>query len=96
MKLIGKISGEYAIKRKGGCMYYDGELSDVNKVASNLTVISFSFAELSKEIKEEVDVITMSELIGSLGGSLGMFFGFSISGYALLLFDKCLMKFLTN
>ena len=79
-------------KKRG--LYYDGELSKVNTVASNLTVISFSFAELSKEIKEEVDVITMSELIGSLGGSLGMFFGFSISANALFFFDKCIMKFM--
>ena len=30
------------------------------------------------EIEEEVDVITFAGLIGSLGGSLGLFFGFSI------------------
>ena len=83
-------------KKKG--LYYDGELSTLDNFNSkkDWTVMAFSVAELSKEIKEEVDVITMSELIGSLGGSLGMFFGFSISGYALLLFDKCIMKFMTN
>ena len=31
-----------------------------------------------QEIEEEVDVITLPELIGSLGGSLGLFFGFSM------------------
>ena len=33
----------------------------------------------SKQIVEEIDVITLSGLIGSVGGSLGMFFGFSIT-----------------
>ena len=50
---------------------------------------------MAKEIREEVDVITMSELIGSVGGSLGMFFGFSISAYILKMVDtifNCLMK----
>ena len=33
---------------------------------------------MQQEIEEEVDVITIAELIGSLGGSLGLFFGFSM------------------
>ena len=49
--------------------------------------------EMTKEIREEVDVITMPELIGSVGGSLGMFFGFSISSYVLVLIDKLFHHF---
>ena len=33
---------------------------------------------MSEDFEEEVDVITLSGLIGSLGGSLGLFFGFSM------------------
>ena len=39
-------------------------------------------------VKEEIYVITFADLIGSLGGSLGMFFGFSISAYTVWLLDS--------
>ena len=45
-----------------------------------------------KEIKEEIDVISLPNLIGSVGGSLGMFFGFSLASYILYLFDKFIDK----
>ena len=41
-------------------------------------LIRIELWSMQKEIEEEVDVITFSGLIGSLGGSLGLFFGFSI------------------
>ena len=40
---------------------------------------------LDIKIMEEVNVITLADLIGSVGGSLGMFFGFSTSGCLLSL-----------
>ena len=44
-----------------------------------------------QEIEEEVDVITLAELIGSLGGSLGLFFGFSM--FASIIFSiQSMMK----
>ena len=42
----------------------------------------------TKQIIEEIDVITFSGLIGSIGGSLGMFFGFSITPYLSFLIEK--------
>ena len=45
-----------------------------------------------KQIVEEIDVITLSGLIGSIGGSLGMFFGFSITSYISLVIEKISMK----
>ena len=42
----------------------------------------------TKEIVEEIDVITMSGLIGSVGGSLGMFFGFSFTSYLSFIIEK--------
>ena len=48
------------------------------------------------DITEEMDVITTSGLIGSVGGSLGMFFGFSFSGYASYLLDKCVSIIMTK
>ena len=44
----------------------------------NDTILRLEIFSLAKEIKEEIDIITLSDLIGSVGGSSGMFFGFSI------------------
>ena len=77
-------------KKKG--VYFEGEALETDAVLSddghNGTMLGFSFAEMSKQIEEEVDVITMPGLIGSVGGSLGMFFGFSISAFVFCLLDK--------
>ena len=43
-------------------------------------VVNVKLASMKKEIMEDVELLTLSSLIGSLGGSLGMFFGFSFSG----------------
>ena len=45
-----------------------------------------------KEINEEIEVITVASLIGSIGGSLGMFFGFSIFTHLLYLLDRLVDK----
>ena len=47
-----------------------------------------------KQIKEEIEVISFASLIGSVGGSLGMFFGFSIASYILYLVDRFIDQFL--
>ena len=54
--------------------------------------LRLSFESKETEIIEEIDVISLANLLGSIGGSLGMFFGFSISGYVICLLDKCLLK----
>ena len=43
------------------------------------TEIFIGIFTMEKVIKEEVLVLTLPDLIGSIGGSLGMFFGFSMS-----------------
>ena len=50
---------------------------------------------INKEIREEVKIITTEDLIGSVGGSLGMFFGLSISASVLYIFEK-LVYFLSQ
>ena len=49
---------------------------------------------MEQEIREEIPLITSQSLIGSIGGSLGMFFGFSISATFLYFFNKALQKYL--
>ena len=56
------------------------------------TTIHFRIFSLRKMIKEEILVISLPDLIGSLGGSLGMFFGFSISAYVFYLLDKLIVR----
>ena len=58
---------------------------------SNSSTIQFfmSIHDLSKEVREEVKVISIESLIGSLGGSVGMFFGFSFTSTLLYLISKC-------
>ena len=77
-------------KKKG--LYFEGELLEMENIQGDHghdgRILGFTFAEMSKQIEEEVDVITMPGLIGSVGGSLGMFFGFSISAYVFCLIDK--------
>ena len=51
------------------------------------TFMIFSATD-TKQIIDEIDIITMSGLIGSIGGSLGMFFGFSVTPYLSYLIEK--------
>ena len=57
--------------------------------------IILAFFSNRMEIREEKLITKMHDFIGSLGGSLGMFFGFSISTYILYLLDKFFIKIMT-
>ena len=60
---------------------------------SNVTQLQISSeASKTKQIMEEIDVITLSGLIGSIGGSMGMFFGFSITSYLSFVIEKLTEK----
>ena len=73
---------------------FKGQLSKEEKYdkSDNVSTINVGIYSMSKEVREEVDIITFSELIGSIGGSLGMFFGFSISAYVFYVVDAMIMK----
>ena len=71
-------------------LIFEGELSKHRKYTKeNMTSLELIWLSKTREIREEIKVITTSNFIGSIGGSLGMFFGFSISTYALYFIDKC-------
>ena len=61
-----------------------------NLSASGVFIVSTT--SNTKQIIEEIDVITFAGLIGSIGGSLGMFFGFSITSYLLFAIEKFTKK----
>ena len=48
---------------------------------------------MEKEVQVEVKLLTTEDFIGSVGGSLGMFFGFSIYATFLYCIDKALNRF---
>ena len=79
------------IRRRG--LTFSGELVRFEQFKkNNKTQVGMYFMTLSKEVRQEVDVITTAGLIGSVGGSLGMFFGFSIAAYVLFALEKCISK----
>ena len=61
-------------------------------ISSNQSKVKLFFDTWETEKMEEIDVISLPNLIGSIGGSLGMFFGFSITGYALVFFERCFSR----
>ena len=63
-------------------------------VNDSFTTFEVEFRFGTKEIQQEIALLTMPDLIGSVGGSLGMFFGFSISATLLFLLDKAFKKVL--
>ena len=60
-----------------------------------MTRVGMGLWSMTKEIREEDDIITLPGLIGSVGGSLGMFFGFSIANYLLFWTDILIDRFAT-
>ena len=58
---------------------------DINRSSTTIYVALWS---MEKEIQEEVPLLTTQDFIGSIGGSLGMFFGFSFSASFFFCIDK--------
>ena len=81
--LLQKNTVAYVPKRNENLLY--GNMSSEVK-------IRVSARTQGKQIIEEIDVITLSGLIGSVGGSLGMFFGFSITSYLSFVIERFVKK----
>ena len=58
---------------------------DIN---GSFTDFTYGLWTRDKEIQEEVRILTWPDLIGSIGGSLGMFFGFSFSASIFYFIEK--------
>ena len=71
---------------------FDPIIRQGRSVPKDTASLEINFGSWDREAMEEIDVISLSSLIGSVGGSLGMFFGFSISGYLLSLIRRCLTR----
>ena len=68
----------------------ESQIYDSKYFSSEIFLVSQ--ASGTKEIVEEIDVITIAGLIGSIGGSLGMFFGFSLTSYLFFVIEKFTKK----
>ena len=62
----------------------------------NSSVVTITIDSMAKEVNEEVRIITLQSFIGNLGGSLGMFFGFSLSGWLSVLLANLIDKILPS
>ena len=68
--------------------------STIFKKTSNLTLEFYmGMYSMMKQVKEEIEVISTPDLIGSVGGSLGMFFGMSITATCSFCLKKIFEKF---
>ena len=68
----------------------DSAVYDQDSSSSGVFIISTTSDTI--QIIEEIDLITLAGLIGSIGGSLGMFFGFSLTSYLFFAIEKFTKK----
>ena len=75
-------------------MYMKTAIEQFTKGSTTIMNIqfSFSFASQNVDVFEEVLIIDEISLIGLLGGSLGLFIGFSFFGYITTFLDAVLDK----
>ena len=91
---------KYAIEKCLGQSKFKKYNSEVEMVSmTNTVLISVQLVQFVIQLKsnsvlvyEEYLTFDMSGLLGNLGGLLGLFVGFSIFGYASVLFDAIVDK----
>ena len=68
-------------------------IQDLNNATEDMNAqFSIMFASKDADIFEEILIVDEISLIGSLGGSLGLFIGFSFFGYITSFFDVIVDK----
>ena len=89
------LSHELACYNVKEAITYEIDESRIKKFKSNNMSILIDIDMLSKqrEVHEEVPVLSTSDLIGSVGGSLGMFFGFSFTATGLVILRRIFNHF---
>ena len=68
------------------------EPPNFNEPDDSYLLVNIALGSMEQEINEEILIITSQSLIGSIGGSLGMFFGFSFSTVFIYFLNKALNK----
>ena len=65
----------------------------ITKVKNSTIILKLEILNNQMEVREEKLITEIHDFIGSLGGSLGMFFGFSIISWIALGIDKIFQRF---
>ena len=66
------------------------------EVNTSTSEVYMSLWTMRKEFRDEIEIIATKDLLGSLGGSMGMFFGFSMSASALYILQIVLNKLIKS
>ena len=64
------------------------QVMNTEKVEQTKASLRLKLQSMTKEIREETEIVTTPDLIGSVGGSLGMFFGFTIAPNIDIIIEK--------
>ena len=75
-------------------MEYTGDFFDMSGASANTNEIFFvfQFNTMDTEVHSEILTFDLATFIGTAGGSLGLFLGFSLTGFA----DQVLNFFMRN
>ena len=80
----------YTCLKQKTSVYYDSNLllNSQKSIQKTKIELSLYFDKSTKEVREEILVVHIEDFIGSVGGSLGLFLGFSFFTYLSALIDK--------
>ena len=80
----------YRCLKQKKTVQYDANFFYNAERESNVTGFNFGvyFDKTTKDVKEEILMVPIEDFIGSIGGSLGLFVGFSCFTYLSLFIDK--------
>ena len=87
-------STESAVRKTGcqvPCTYfiYRKSRGIINPVKSKTSGVQIGFSSMALQIKEESLLYPSSSLFGDIGGSLGLFLGFSLLSFGDTMFNIC-------
>ena len=88
----------YCFKPKNALLYnpFPYPTQRYRPINTSTSEVYMSIWTMKKEIRDEIEIIATKDLIGSVGGSMGMFFGFSISASALYILKSVLNKLIKS
>ena len=92
--IVKKLIKQSACKKSCSRLQYLGQISENHPDTpnasdkSNYYRLEYKFANKNMYVSEEYFIYDIMNVIGSVGGTLGMFIGFSMTGFSSLIFSK--------
>ena len=91
--LMQKNFKQYTTRVENVELVMENVVQDLNNATEDMNVqFSITFTSKDVDIFEEILIVDEISLIGSLGGSLGLFIGFSFFGYITTFLDVIVDK----